>query len=488
MKKYTADFETCVWLEDETYVWAWAVSEIGNDDNILIDNNIDSFIEFCKNENNATFYFHNLKFDGEFIIYWALTHGFKHVECREDIEDNTFTTLISDMGQFYSITLYFKKGNKKVKKVTFIDSLKIIPFSVDDTAKAFNLPISKLKIDYKKERYRGWRLTEEEKAYIKNDVQIMAKALKILFDEKLTKMTRAGNALADYKEILSKNRFDHFFPTLDYEVDKDIRKSYKGGFTYLNPLYKEKEVKNGVVLDVNSLYPSVMYESEFGLPFGEPIFFEGKYKEDKIYPLYVQMFTCSFEVKENKIPTIQLKNNKFFRQNEYLESSNNEIVTLVLTSIDLKLFFEHYNVYELEYISGWKFKSTNVLFNDYIDKWIKVKNEATITGNKGQRTMAKLMLNSLYGKLATSLEVQSKVPFLGEDEIIHYRITEKELKDGIYIPCGSFITAYAREKTIRTSQAIKDYSIAKYGKDLYYYSDTDSIHTRTSNRRTNKIL
>lgn len=42
---------------------------------------------------------------------------------------------------------------------------------------------------------------------------------------------------------------------------------------------------------------------------------------------------------------------------------------------------------------------------------------------------------------------------------------------------GTFITAYARNKTIRTSQAIKDYSIKKYGKDFYIYSDTDSIHT-----------
>ena len=45
------------------------------------------------------------------------------------------------------------------------------------------------------------------------------------------------------------------------------------------------------------------------------------------------------------------------------------------------------------------------------------------------------------------------------------------------MPIGIFITSYAREKTIRTSQAIKDYSLEKYGKDLYCYSDTDSIHT-----------
>ena len=40
MQKFTADFETATWLSDETYVWAWAVCEIGNPDNIIIDNNI----------------------------------------------------------------------------------------------------------------------------------------------------------------------------------------------------------------------------------------------------------------------------------------------------------------------------------------------------------------------------------------------------------------------------------------------------------------
>lgn len=75
MKKYTADFETSTWVENETWVWAWAVAEIKeNTEEVIIDNNIDSFMEFCRKEKNASFYFHNLKFDGEFIIYWALTH------------------------------------------------------------------------------------------------------------------------------------------------------------------------------------------------------------------------------------------------------------------------------------------------------------------------------------------------------------------------------------------------------------------------------
>lgn len=475
MKKFTADFETCVWKPNETWVWAWAICEIGNENNIVIDNNIDSFMSYCKSEKNPIFYFHNLKFDGEFIIYWCLTHGFKHVQKKEDIMDNTFTTLISDMGQFYSITIYFHKGNKQVKKVTFYDSLKIIPFSVNEIAKAFNLPISKLQIDYTKERLKGHKLTDEEKNYIKNDVLIVAKALKTLFDEGLTRMTRASNSLYDFKELITKSKFDHYFPVLEKAIDNDLRKSYKGGFTYLNPIYKEKDVGRGVVLDVNSLYPSVMYDKP--LPFGEPVYYDGEYKLDKIYNLYIQMITCSFELKKNKIPTIQIKNSMFFRGNDYLESSNNEIVCLVLTNVDLQLFKEQYNIYDLEYVGGWKFKSITGIFKNYINKWIEIKNQGTLTGNHGQRTMAKLMLNSLYGKFATSLEVQSKNPFLSDEMIVRYELGEKEEKEGIYLPVGTFITAYARDKTIRTSQAIKDYSINKYNKDMYIYSDTDSIHT-----------
>lgn len=87
------------------------------------------------------------------------------------------------------------------------------------------------------------------------------------------------------------------------------------------------------------------------------------------------------------------------------------------------------------------------------------------------------MLNALYGKFATSLKVQNKMPYIDEDGIIKYKLSDVESKNGLYIPIGSFITAYARNKTIRTSQAIKEYSIKTYGKDCYIYSDTDSIHT-----------
>lgn len=227
MKKFTGDFETATWLENETYVWAWALCEIGNTENLKIGSNIEEFFNELKNEKNPIVYMHNLKFDGEFIIYYLLTHNFKHVIKKEEIENNTFTTLISDLGQFYSITVYFEKKNKSYKKITFIDSLKIIPFSVKDIAKGFNLPISKLELDYNTPRKRDHVLTKEEKEYIKNDVLIVAEALEVIFSEHLEKMTIGSNALTDFKNILTKSKFEHLFPKLDFDIDKDIRKAYK---------------------------------------------------------------------------------------------------------------------------------------------------------------------------------------------------------------------------------------------------------------------
>ena len=473
MRKFTADFETTV-DESDCRVWAYSICEIDNINNFIYGNNIEDFINWCSNpKENYVVYFHNLKFDGEYIFSYLLNNGYTCIKDKKERKDKTFTTLISDTGQFYSIEIFFKiKNDKHINKVTIYDSMKILNFSVDKIAKDFDLPIRKLKIDYKEKREKGHILTEDEINYIRNDVEIMARALKIMFDEDLTKMTIGSDALSNYKEI--NKRFNSYFPVLPYEIDKDIRKSYKGGFTYLNDCYKEKETGAGIVLDVNSLYPSVMmYEK---LPFGEPVFFNGQYEYDPLYPLYVQTISCIFEIKDGMIPTLQIKSNPHFLPNEYVKSSNGDIVTLVLTNIDLELFFKHYNVYNPKYQNGWKFKAIKGLFTNYIDIWNNKKIQAKKDNNKSLYTICKLMLNSLYGKTGLNPNVRSKYPYLNEDGIIKYGLYDPEIRKPIYIPCATFITSYARKKTIETSQKIKEYSIQKYNKDLYVYSDTDSIH------------
>lgn len=471
MKKFTADFETTTDLDD-CRVWAWAACEIGNFDNFKYGNSIEDFLHFCSGRENFVLYFHNLKFDASFIIWYLLENGYEYIKDIKDRHDKSFTCLINEMGAFYSMEIYFKADKKKPNKVTIYDSSKIVNSGVDKIAEDFNLPIRKLKIDYKAKREVNHILTDDEIAYIKNDVEIMARVLDIFFKMGLTKMTIASDAISFYKG-LNKN-FKLYFPELDFTVDENIRRSYKGGFTYLNPIYKEVETGSGIVLDVNSLYPSVMKNEK--LPIGEPLYFNGKYKDDKLYNLYVQVISCSFKLKSNMIPTIQIKGNLSFIPNEYLESSKGDIVTLTLTNVDLELFFKHYDVYDLTFHGGYKFKSIKGLFNDYIDYWSEEKIKAKKEGNGARYSISKLLLNALYGKFGANPNVRTKRPYLDDDKVLRFTFNEREIGNTVYIPVATFITSYARRKTIETSQAIRDYTLNKYNKDYYIYSDTDSIH------------
>lgn len=457
---YTADFETVNDPED-CRVWAWAILSI-DEQEYYTGTSITTFMEQVKQLKSPEIYFHNLRFDGSFILYELFRSGYTYSEQREP---NTFRTLISDMNQFYEITVTFKRKGKRVVGVTFYDSAKIIPLKIEQIPKAFGLDIKKLEIDYNMTRPIGYKLTEQEKDYLRNDVTIAARALKYFFDKGLKGMTIGSIALKDFKKTGNINaQWQNYFP-MNIELDKEIRQAYKGAFTYVKESELGKTQKDGLVFDVNSLYPSVMYHCN--MPYGTPIKFAGKYKEDNIYNYYFQIFSCSFKLKKGKLPTIQLKGNMSFIPTEYIKESN-EIVTMCMTCTDLELFLEHYDVFDIEYHSGYKFRSTDKLFKEFIDKWTSIKTQATKEGNKGMRTIAKLIQNNLYGKFASRPTGFSKIPYF-EDGEVKYKLSEEEERAMMYIPIGAAITAYARNKTIRSAQA---------NYDRFIYADTDSLHLK----------
>lgn len=482
MKCFTADFETTT-DENDCRVWAYAISEIGNPDNFIYGNNLDDFMEFCANpKENYKIYFHNLKFDGSFILSWLEEHGFEFVEDKKNRDSGTYTSLITDLNVFYSIEVYFSisRKNHKTNKVQFLDSLKILNFSVEQIAEDFDLPIRKLSIDYHEKREVGHILTRQEIDYIRNDVEIMSRALDFMFQNDMKKMTISSNAFNNFKEMQPK--FKQLFPVLSKGYDDDIRKSYKGGFTYLNPKYKEKQVEQGIVFDVNSEYPAMMRYKL--LPFGMPMTFIGEYKPDKLYPLYIVSFTCRFELKEGKIPSIQIKHSMDYQENEYLESSNDLITELTLTSVDYELFRENYNVYDLHFIGGYKFMAKHGIFDKYIDYWTEQKIKAKKEHNSSMTRLAKLMLNSCYGRFGISTRSVMKKPFQSkQDGIVKFAPYKGKERKSVYTALASFVTSYGRDYIIRSSQVIREWSINKYGEDYYIYSDTDSIHLRLVNEQ-----
>jgi hypothetical protein len=136
---------------------------------------------------------------------------------------------------------------------------------------------------------------------------------------------------------------------------------------------------------------------------------------------------------------------------------------MYVTNIDLEVIKEQYDVLDIEYINGFKFKSITGVFREYIDKYMEMKKNNT----GAKRQLAKLMLNNLYGKFASNPKTQQKIPYLNDNNEVEYKTISAKDKEPVYTPVGIFITSYARARIQRTAQSIYH---------RFCYCDTDSIH------------
>lgn len=508
------DFETTVYKgQVNTEVWASASVELFTED-VKIFHSIEEQFEYFKSlDTNICAYYHNLKFDGVFWLSYILVDlGFKQAyiplnEQETEVEwlkekempNNSFKYSISDKGQWYTIII---KVNNHFIEIR--DSLKLLPFSVKRIGQSFGTKHKKLDMEYTGFRYAGCNITEKEKEYIANDVLVVKEALEIMFTEGHNKLTIGSCCLEEYKKIIGKEDYETLFPSLtDYLLDTSkhkcttadawIRKSYKGGWCYLVK-GKENQIKtNGTTADVNSLYPSMMSsESGNAYPVGKPTFWYGNFIPNealKINRYYFVRIKTRFYLKPNYLPFIQIKGNYLYKGTEALESSDvydkntdkyydhyydksgnihDTRVELTLTMTDFILMKEHYELVDFEIIDGCYFFTATGIFDLYMEKYKKIKLES-----KGAlRELAKLFLNNLYGKMASSEDSSFKVAIVKENKALGFMSVPANDKQAGFIAVGSAITSYARNFTIRAAQ--KNY----YGKDKrgFIYADTDSIH------------
>lgn len=480
-KLYTVDFETLTeesvkQNNDTTRIWAFGMMNIFNESEYYECTTMEEAVALMCENAPCTCYYHNVKFDSSYLLDYFLKNGYEWVEERKDLAPYKFTTLISDTGVFYSLEfMCVVKG--VVKSVKILGSEKLIPGSVDKIAKDLKLPILKLEIDYNLYREVGHQLTKEESEYLKHDVWIMALALRGFFEKGYTKMTIGGCSLNEYKKIITEEMFSRTFPVLEEDVDWFCRQSYKGGWTYKSD-FMQDEIGFFMVFDVNSLYPSRMRYCL--MPWGQPIYYKGNYEKDDKYPLYIQHIFFEFELKPNHLPCIQLKHTRSFAQNEYLHTSNGELVELFVTNVDLDLIKDQYNIYNVTYVDGMKFRGAFHLFDTFIDKFAKEKIMSKENDDTTGYLSSKLIQNNLYGKFGTNPLCGKKRPYLGDDNCVHFEMLPEEVRDSVYVPIACFTTAYGRALTIRTAQEVEDNYFLHGTPQRFLYADTDSIHITTT--------
>ncbi len=508
---FVGDFETTVY-DGQTFteVWASALVEIGSEDVVILHSIGETFDYLVSLNCDIVLYYHNLKFDGSFWLDYLLTvlqypqaklqlgKEYNQVAWlkNKEMPSNSFKYSISFMGSWYTITI--KTANHFIE---IRDSLKLLPFTVRAIGSAFKTKHQKLDMEYVGFRYAGCEITEEEQKYIANDVLVVKEALEIMFQQGHNKLTIGSCCLSEFRRGYDKADYNNFFPDL-YDIKLDnpltptvgdyIHKSYRGGWCYLVKGKENKIYHNGTTADVNSLYPSMMHsESGNRYPVGTPKFWKGNFiPEEALQPnkYYFIHIRCRFYIKHNKLPFIQIKNNKLYKATEMLETSDvynkttkkyqskytingveyDTIQDMYMTMTDYQLLLDHYDLADFEIVDGCYFYSEIGLFDEYIDKYKKIKLES-----KGAlRTLAKLFLNNLYGKMASSKDSSFKFAYIRDDQSIGFTEVEEYDKQAGYIAIGSAITSYARNFTIRSAQA-NFYGADKSG---FIYADTDSIH------------
>ena len=516
---FMGDFETTVYKgQVNTEVWASALVELFSDKVIILHSISETFDYLVSLNCNVVVYYHNLKFDGAFWLSYLLvdkkfTQAYDKIGDKEtDVKwkqqfkmfNNTFKYSISDRGMWYSIIVKVKNHFIEIR-----DSLKLLPFSVKRIGESFGTKHKKLDMEYTGFRYAGCEITKEEQEYIANDVLVVKEALEIMFKQGHNKLTIGSCCLEEYKKICRSSLeiqldYAEMFPNLyDFKIDKQehkydnagdwLRKSYRGGWCYLVKGKENKIKTNGTTADVNSLYPSMM-SSKSGnkYPIGLPKFWTGNFIPDQALKenmYYFVRIKTRFYIKDNYLPFIQIKGDLKYKGTESLETSdvyNHENgdyfpyyidkdgniqqakVELTLTMTDYQLIKEHYELVDFEILDGCYFYSMVGIFDEYINKYAKIKKES-----KGAlRELAKLFLNNLYGKMASSTDSSFKIAYVKDDKSIGFmQVVENEKKPG-YIAIGSAITSYSRNFTIRAAQ--KNYYGAE--KRGFIYADTDSIH------------
>lgn len=520
---YFADFETTTNLSNyykqthDTRVWLWFIKSI-EDTQEQIGVDLQDFIKYvCSLNNGDTIYFHNLSFDGDFIVKYLANNGW-HIENGEIGLSKTFK-IFRNKGKIYYIYLCI---NNKV--IHFQCTYLLLSSSIKALGKS--LSITKLEDDVNKDEFyaQDYKPLKEVESkyidYIKRDVEIAKLSYinfnnvinnlsfvknKIDLTEHLTVTSLIKNLTKQSVEVFNKLHSLKTYPMIYF---KNNQQSYLlgdellyGGLTQFNLKYANTKsyTKNNLFIDVNSAYPNVMSKE---LPYGDVDTKPHKnFKNLKFYHLNIKR--CQIKPQYSNLAfypnlTKQTFNEKIFnpitkrintikRPYRYLQEVgahqaywwSGEWETL------LKFYDIDYEVIQTYYVKSCKW------LQGFIDELYEYKKQYKREGKNAFCQAIKIVLNSTYGSLCMQGKYPSYLYFnqepdkdiVIEDKILHLNHKCTDFEIGQY-QCyeyfgdeekyanriaASYITSYQRSKLMNKMLSCENPN------ENFMYCDTDSI-------------
>lgn len=437
---------------------------------------------------------HNLEFDFSQIIK-CFRKEFTYTEKEGKKDDNTIMVR-EDPQKVYSATITVGKYS-----LYFRDTFKFATGSLQKVAKDWKLTLQKVEIDSK--IFPKAPATEEERHYAMVDAHVARELWNKLQSAGLvneTQYSTAGSAtignFMDYLDRCHYNFYKLFYGVNTYKAgwqdevkekqeefeECGLRYSNKGGLTIPNRKGIHEHVDH---YDYNSMYPSQMVHTytpvgcvlreppKSGvliscgeLPKGETLGMRTPYT-------YLLAPRGEFRLKEGMVPCIQWKTinqcRMYSLDKEYTPS---DYVGDFFLDGSFHFWKDEWDIilqcYDFVGDEGDDFIyfecMNNVLLRNYVNTVYNKKRNAT---NESERNLAKMYLNSLYGKFLSR----------PDGERITYRngVREREDVDDremYYLPLGSWIAMMGRVTLMKAILSLEHPS------EDFYYSDTDSIFCR----------
>ena len=489
-------------------------------------NSMQTFMNFVlENENKKYIAYNGCKFD----FYFLQKELLKHQKTPNFLMNNG------------RILLLEWKNNENEKRNSVWDLYNFMPgFSLKSACKAFDTDCQKLDFDHN--LMQNWECVQKYKnqvlKYLKHDVMSLCELTEKFVDvcdELFAASPTKYITLSSYAEKIWAANFDELIELPDMEKLEFIALSIFGGRTYpaqkrfksklfdfiqqnkdnkqkLKEIYTKLLKSNDFIFngDINSQYPACMSGCDL-MPCLYPTGYSKWIKNDPN-----KCKSIFFDNKQLGIYRIRFKCNKKLRhpilpRKKVITRKNGKRVFVgvewslldgegVYNTIDIQNAIKH--GYKIEFLGTaliWDGVSDNI-FKTYIDNVYDLKVKATNENNKVKRQIAKLMMNSLYGKTlqnpictedAICRNVDDLEKFALDHVIKDWHIVQNATNTIEYVivtgekindkkisrkprHLGSFVLGYSRRLWLLFIEAIDP----KVERRITSYLDTDSLHIR----------